>query len=502
MTEASNNKPLKKRRATGQDGVMLLEMVVAAFFIGAAALAVMSVMRVPLQVNALKSASDAVDAGDGLRRAWTRDFQGAVRDSIRITRAQDGRMLAEFVPQTGSGIYMQTNAASSGTPSCESSGKGDALAIGESDSCFKSDGVAGLSGVSTGMRISLPGMGSASYYSGGASSITGITLGSRDARISIAQTTFPTKSAGSVFQVGAASPVTWECDTSKGTITRITGYQSGASQPVSFDGATRKTYAQGVTACSFRIGDSSEWARTVLLMHFDGSGTSFADSSPDPKSIAYTGSAIQSTEAAWLGDAGGRFAGGRVSATWSSAMEPGSSDWTVDLRVRGGGQGSGALVMSEPAGGGYGPVALIRGGDGVVRFYSSSNGTSWNVAQGVSMGSGASEVFRHFAATRSGSTIYLFRDGALMATVPVSGALASGNGGFVVGSAADGSSPFTGDLDEVRVLIGRAAWTQAFDPPAKAYSKPDDAFVASATVKVNDAPSLVTVAVEPRNGNN
>ena len=486
----------------GQKGVMLLEMVVAAFFMAAAAVAVLAVMRVPLHVNALKSASDAIDSGDGLRRAWTRDFYGAVRDSIRITRTTDGRTLAEFVPQTGSGIYMQTNAASSATPACDASGSGDALAIGAADTCFKSDGVAGLSGVVSGMAVSLPGMGSASYYGGGTAAVTGITIGSRDARISIAQTTFPTKSTGSVFQVGSGSPVTWECDTSKGTITRITGYHAQAAQPVSFDGAVRKVYATGVTSCAFRIGDSSLWARTVLLLHFDDTGTTITDSSPDPKTVVATGSVTQPAEAALFGAAGARFAGGKVSAGWSSAMEPGGSDWTVDLQARGAGQTAGALVTSEPAGGGHGPLAIIRGSDGTVRFYSSSNGTSWNVANGVSMGSVSADIYTHFAATRGGSVIYLFRNGTLMATVPVSGALASGNGGFTIGAAADGSSPFSGDIDEARVLIGRSAWGAQFDAPTKAYSKPDDAFVASATVTVNGAPSLVTVAVEPRNGNN
>lgn len=484
-----------------QQGVMILEMVIAAFFVLALVGAVSVVAPIAGQLTGLGKSSSAVDSADTIRDALRRDFRGAVRDSIRITKTNDGRTLAEFVPQTGSGIYKQTSGGATSTSACPTGGKGDALAFGEADTCFKSDGVAGLAQATSGMYVSLPGFGAAQFYGSGSAALTSIQLGSTDARIGIAQTTLTSGSTGSVFQVSSAQPVTWECDPAQKTISRITGYGRSQAQPTDFSGATRKTFSTGVDSCSFRIGDTSEWTRTALLLHFDGEGTAVTDSSPDPKTVSIIGSAVQSTEAGWFGN-GARFTAGRVSVAWTSAQEPGSADFTVDFQLRGAGAQAGVVASAEPSGGGYGPWRFVRGADGVLRFFSSSNATSWNVANGVALGAVSADYYRHFAAARSGSTIRLFADGAVVATASVSGNLSPGTGGVSVGAALDGSSPYAGDVDEFRLLVGRAAWISGFDVPTSAYKKPDDAFVASVSITEHGAPSLVSVAVEPRNGNN
>lgn len=75
----------------------------------------------------------------------------------------------------------------------------------------------------------------------------------------------------------------------------------------------------------------------------------------------------------------------------------------------------------------------------------------------------------HVALTRRGSAVYLFKNGTLVASGIGSGTLTP-TGGVYIGSA-DGAWPLQGNIDEVRVVNGRAAWTANFTPPTEAYTE-------------------------------
>lgn len=74
----------------------------------------------------------------------------------------------------------------------------------------------------------------------------------------------------------------------------------------------------------------------------------------------------------------------------------------------------------------------------------------------------------HVALTRQGSNLYLFKNGALVASGTYSGTLTPSHGVFV-GSSNTGY-PNQGNLDELRVVNGTAVWTSNFTPPTAPYA--------------------------------
>jgi hypothetical protein len=112
-------------------------------------------------------------------------------------------------------------------------------------------------------------------------------------------------------------------------------------------------------------------------------------------------------------------------------------------------------------------VLIGREGN-AAKFWSSSNGSTFDVSNGTGIGTLTAGTWTHIAVTRSGNTIYLFNNGTLINTISVSGALWNTGGSLCVGSQ-DGIWFAPGNYDEVRFINGAAAWTTNFTPPTAAY---------------------------------
>jgi hypothetical protein len=76
----------------------------------------------------------------------------------------------------------------------------------------------------------------------------------------------------------------------------------------------------------------------------------------------------------------------------------------------------------------------------------------------------------HFAATRSGTTVRLFRNGALDGTATISGQ--AGSNSITIGNQAPGlgnNNYLIGYLDDIRLTKGVARYTTSFTPPTAAF---------------------------------
>ena len=100
----------------------------------------------------------------------------------------------------------------------------------------------------------------------------------------------------------------------------------------------------------------------------------------------------------------------------------------------------------------------------------STNGASWDIANGVSMGTTSNTGFDHFALVRAGSTYYIFKNGVLTNSFvnPLS-PYYNGTNSLNIGKS--GTTYAEGYLDEFRVSKGIVRWLSNFTPPSSQYSE-------------------------------
>lgn len=148
----------------------------------------------------------------------------------------------------------------------------------------------------------------------------------------------------------------------------------------------------------------------------------------------------------------------------------GAGNFTIEMWVypTAVGQSSLTVLYCKPNGSGYSGIAIGQavGGYGAV-IYASSNGTSWNLASGVSAGTMTANAWNHVAVTRSGTNIYGFVGGALGSTTAVSTtALVSTTTQVSIGSSLGTANTYlTGYLQDFRITKGVARYTSNFTPP-------------------------------------
>lgn len=164
-----------------------------------------------------------------------------------------------------------------------------------------------------------------------------------------------------------------------------------------------------------------------------------------------------------------------LSQTMNDNFSIGSGDFTVDWWEYKTSFGTHPVTLSIGTSANmYGLlVGNYESGNNVA--YASSNGTSWDILSGFSLGSAVLNVWNHFALVRKGSTFYGFKNGTLTGTAtsslsiigastPSQAIVKVGDWGF------DASRKFIGCLDELRVSKC-ARWTSSFTPAVFPYSK-------------------------------
>ncbi len=215
---------------------------------------------------------------------------------------------------------------------------------------------------------------------------------------------------------------------------------------------------------------SSGGSDNKLLLHGDGTdgSTTITDSGSTTHTVTANDNAQIDTSQSKFGGASILFdgSGDYLSVPNHADFNFGTGDFTVDFWMRSPSISTDAALvgsqdMSNLVNGGFG----IRNNGTNLQVYLQNTGVI-DIAHGMS-----SDTWYHIALTRSGSNVYLFLNGALLASAS-SAANISTTQELRVGKNGNGAATdayLNGWIDELRILKGQAAWTSAFTVPADAY---------------------------------
>lgn len=219
-------------------------------------------------------------------------------------------------------------------------------------------------------------------------------------------------------------------------------------------------------------------SNVALLLRGNGadSSTTFTDSSPSARAINPAGNAQIDTAQSKFGGASMLFdgAGDYLTIGDDPALELGSGNFTIDLWFRTSSitfdYGYGNLVTKRSASTSWiAPFIIFRDGS-TIKLYSSSDGSSWDVANNRTLVTGLNvNTWYHFAFVRSGNTFYTFLNGIQTDSFSNSSTLHNNAAPISIGGDVNGDNSFIGHVDEFRYSVGVARWTGNFTPPTEEY---------------------------------
>jgi type II secretory pathway pseudopilin PulG len=262
--------------------------------------------------------------------------------------------------------------------------------------------------------------------------------------------------SGYVLTSDASGVGTWQSTS--------TGIPSGASILT-----TSITPPSGYTYTGDNIIDNF----TKLLLHADGTGASFTDSSASAKTITANGNATQSATQSKFGGKSAYFdgTGDYLSLADSDDWNFGSGNFTVDTWVRFNSFGEGYNTFVAQS--------TNWSGDDTMRFaVHNATGLIFDVVSGGSylinlqqnnFNGWSVDTWYHVALVRNGNTWSSYRDGVLIASVSAAITYPNYTTGFEIGREGTATRYLNGYLDELRVSKGIARWTSNFTPPTAQY---------------------------------
>jgi len=195
-------------------------------------------------------------------------------------------------------------------------------------------------------------------------------------------------------------------------------------------------------------------ANTVGLWHLDeqsGSGAYVRDSSGAGHNATPTGTTVSEGR---IGKA--RYFNGSsdyISTANSADWNFGSGDFAIDAWVRLNSTVGAAIIANLHEVGSYEGFVLYASA-GVLSFDISTNGTSWNHRLNDSVTLNINQWY-HIAVVRSGTTLYLYKDGALVTSQAVASETIV-NASTTLRAGSDGSNYLNGYIDELRISKGIA----------------------------------------------
>jgi len=238
-------------------GFTLVEIIIVIVITGILGGIVAIFIKAPIQQYFdVSRRSDMTDIADTALRRVGRDLRLALPNSARVSGSCSGSTTCylEFFPTSGGGRYR------SGPP-------GDVLNFGAADSSFDV-----LGGMSAGFafnpndlvaiyNLGIPG---ANAYA--ADNTAAINTGTSNANLInlIAGKLFPFESPSARFDI-INQPVSYVCDPTLGTLTRVSGYGIHDPQPTPPVGGTSALLAKNVTNCSFTYDASVAAQRSGLV---------------------------------------------------------------------------------------------------------------------------------------------------------------------------------------------------------------------------------------------
>jgi len=214
---------------------------------------------------------------------------------------------------------------------------------------------------------------------------------------------------------------------------------------------------------------------TKLMLHMDGAdlGTTFTDSSSGAKTGTAKGNAYTETSIKEFGTASGNFDGTGDYVTFSDSTDwdLGTGEFTIDFWYKSSDSAGIEGLFGQAVDGTnfWGMSCAFNDGECYIRYYNAGAAdvsTTFTVTQDTN--------WHHWAVTKSGTSIRLFKDGGLLGTDPDKSSFGTLAANFDVGRCSHLSSEVlygtTGQIDEFRFVKGTAVWTANFTPPTAAYT--------------------------------
>ena len=226
-----------------------------------------------------------------------------------------------------------------------------------------------------------------------------------------------------------------------------------------------------ITGTNFVGGNDSN---TKLLLHADGTGSTFTDSSPGAKAITAGGNAIQSMTLSMFGGSSVYFngSGDYIALPTSADFDPGTSDFSIDAWIY---PNAATQKIAQFGNSGTNAAYTIGINSGQITF------TAWQLG-GQLVTSGITTVpinaWSHIALARDGQYFKIYINGTLAGTSgATSGAISTGGTNNVIGTGYDSNvggygygGYFKGYIDEFRFSKNVKRWTSNFTPPTNAYA--------------------------------
>lgn len=210
-----------------------------------------------------------------------------------------------------------------------------------------------------------------------------------------------------------------------------------------------------------------------LLIHADGSNgsTAIADSSPFPKTITASGNAQINTTISKFGTGSLLFdgSGDYVRVENDAALNLSSSDFTIDFWLYPTTTaGTAQLIVKRVSTAFIAPIAIQRSTN-TIKVFASSNGSTYDITNNVTIGTITSNAWHHIAFVRSKNLFYGFVNGTRTFVAESSAGVLTDTSPLFIGGDTNGNY-FTGNIDEIRIVKGLALYTESFTPPTSAYS--------------------------------
>jgi len=244
-------------------------------------------------------------------------------------------------------------------------------------------------------------------------------------------------------------------------------YNFSSSQEATITGLTLTNNNWGINVVeewnSASIVGDQYYPSCSLLLHFSGSNgsTTFIDNSPNNFSITSSNGASISTVQSKFGGTSGLFDGADdyVTVPDNSEFDFGAGDFTIEYweyRTASTAEKGTISRNNNP----QAPWMLGYSYNGNINLFA-GNGSSWSIADAVSMGVIIINSWTHYAVTRQGSTFRTFQNGIQISTFTSAATLPAGAGPLQIGRY-NTISLYPGYLDELRLTKGVARYTGSF----------------------------------------
>jgi hypothetical protein len=134
-----------------------------------------------------------------------------------------------------------------------------------------------------------------------------------------------------------------------------------------------------------------------------------------------------------------------------------TSDFTIELFLNTAFLGAGPQFLGgyDSTGNNY---TITMQAAGLITYYLSSDGSNWNIAAGVSLGTAVANRWHHIVIARTGTTIRGYFDGVGGTVITTSAAIFNNATNFWLGAAGSAGGNLTGYLSNVRILNGSSAY--------------------------------------------